>query len=129
MKIPKVPKKVSAYLLGEDGKISKQSIMALGSFLGSVAIGSILAESVSAGSKTCSGKSDPPSTDDHNWCYDGSTSIKDDSPLAEGGDEGDPNNKGESKYCHENNLSDFEYNDATYQVKVTHSHDVQHCSY
>ncbi|MFO7711461.1 MAG: hypothetical protein R6V53_06855 [Candidatus Woesearchaeota archaeon] len=113
MKIPKVPKKVSAYLLGEDGKISKQSIMALGSFLGSVAIGSILAESVSAGPKTCKGKSDPPDTNDRNWCYDKETSVS----------------VGNQKYCHENNLSDFEYNDATYQVKVTHSHDVQHCSY
>ncbi|MFP4424138.1 MAG: hypothetical protein ACLFP2_02805 [Candidatus Woesearchaeota archaeon] len=113
MKIPKVPKKVSAYLLGEDGKISKQSIMALGSFLGSAAIGSILADSVEAKPKACSGKNDGYNTNAKNWCYGGSTSI----PV------------GETKYCHENSLSDFEYDDSTYQVKVTHSHDVQHCSY
>ncbi|MGM5488449.1 MAG: hypothetical protein ACQESG_05860 [Nanobdellota archaeon] len=112
MKLPKVPKKISAYLMGEDGKISKQSIMALGSFLGSAALGSLLSESVAAKPKVCT------------WCYGQQTTVSDDNPSAEG-----QQNPVESKYCHENNLSDFEYNDATYQVKVTHSHDVQHCSY
>jgi len=41
-KIPQIKKKISAYVLGEEGKISKQSIMTLGAFLGAAALGGIL---------------------------------------------------------------------------------------
>ena len=41
--IPKIKKKVTSFLLSEEGKISKQSMLAMGSFLTSVAVGSILA--------------------------------------------------------------------------------------
>ncbi len=42
MKFPKLKKKVTSYLLSEEGKISKQSLMALGAFLGGAAISSVL---------------------------------------------------------------------------------------
>lgn len=48
--IPKLKKKMSNYLLSEEGKISKQSLLAMGTFLGGAAIGlSLSAEEISAG--------------------------------------------------------------------------------
>jgi len=41
-KIPQIKKKISAYVLGEEGKISKQSIITLGAFLGAAALGGVL---------------------------------------------------------------------------------------
>ena len=52
-KLPELKKKVTSYLLSEEGKISKQSLMALGAFLGGAAISSILmADSVNAHSSS-----------------------------------------------------------------------------
>lgn len=40
--LPVMKKKISDYIMGEEGRISKQSLMAMGAFLGSAALGSIL---------------------------------------------------------------------------------------
>lgn len=48
-KIPKIKKKISTYLLSEEGKISKQALFTMGSFLGGAALGIALsAEEVEA---------------------------------------------------------------------------------
>lgn len=50
MKIPKVKKKVSAFIRSEEGRISKQSLMAVGAFLGGAALAGVLAaKEVAAG--------------------------------------------------------------------------------
>lgn len=49
-KIPKIKKKISTFLLSEEGKISKQSLLTMGVLLGGAAIGvSLNAKQVSAG--------------------------------------------------------------------------------
>ncbi|MFH1641597.1 MAG: hypothetical protein ABIC04_01725 [Nanoarchaeota archaeon] len=42
IKIPKIKKKISNYLLSEEGKISKQALLTMGAFLGGAALGGIL---------------------------------------------------------------------------------------
>ena len=41
--IPKIKKKLTSFLTEEEGKISKQSLLSLGSFLSAAVIGGILA--------------------------------------------------------------------------------------
>jgi hypothetical protein len=41
-KIPKIKKKISSYLLSEEGKISKQALLTMGAFLGGAAIGTLI---------------------------------------------------------------------------------------
>ena len=41
-KIPKIKKKVSAFLVGEEGKISKQALMKTGAILSVAAAGTII---------------------------------------------------------------------------------------
>ena len=49
-KIPNIKKKISSYVLGEEGKISKQSLITLGAVLGTAALGGMLsAKDVAAG--------------------------------------------------------------------------------
>lgn len=46
---PKIKKKVSSFLLGEEGKITKESLIKSGAFLGGVALsGALMAKSASA---------------------------------------------------------------------------------
>ena len=40
-KIPKIKKKISHYLLSEEGKISKQSLLTIGSILGGAILGAV----------------------------------------------------------------------------------------
>lgn len=40
-KLPKLKKKISNYLLSEEGKISKQALLTMGAFLGGAALGSV----------------------------------------------------------------------------------------
>ncbi|MBT5492359.1 hypothetical protein HOK00_09080, partial [bacterium] len=40
--LPKIKKKISSFIMEEEGKISKQSIFALGTMIGSAAIASVL---------------------------------------------------------------------------------------
>jgi len=42
VKIPKIKRKLSAYIMGEEGRISKQALLAMGAFLGSGVLASIL---------------------------------------------------------------------------------------
>lgn len=42
VKAPKIKKKLSAYIMGEDGRIPKQVLLAMGAFLGSSVLSSIL---------------------------------------------------------------------------------------
>jgi hypothetical protein len=49
--LPKVKKKITGFLLSEEGRMPKQSIMALGSLISSAVIGGILATK-SAGAQT-----------------------------------------------------------------------------
>jgi len=42
MAIPKIKKRISSFIFNEEGKISKQSLISLGAFLGGSALGSIL---------------------------------------------------------------------------------------
>jgi len=42
-KIPKLKKKVNAFLVGEEGKISKQSLLKAGTILGAISLSSIMA--------------------------------------------------------------------------------------
>ena len=42
MWLPKIKKRISNFILNEEGKISKQSLISLGAFLGGSAVGSIL---------------------------------------------------------------------------------------
>jgi len=44
-KIPKIKKKVRAFLVGEEGKISKQSLLKTGAILSSIAVATILSSS------------------------------------------------------------------------------------
>lgn len=47
--LPEVKKKVNAFLVGEEGKISKKSLIKTGAFLGAIAVGSaVLSSSASA---------------------------------------------------------------------------------
>jgi hypothetical protein len=41
--IPKIKKKLTSFLLSEEGKISKQSLLSLGSFISAAVIGGVLA--------------------------------------------------------------------------------------
>ena len=43
IKLPVIKKKISSYILGEEGKISKQSLLSLGTFFGTAAIAAALA--------------------------------------------------------------------------------------
>ena len=43
LEIPKIKKKVNAFLVGEEGKISKQSLLKAGAILGAIALGSVIA--------------------------------------------------------------------------------------
>ena len=47
--IPKVKKAISSFLLGEEGKISKQSILSMGLFLGTVALATAASSDEAAG--------------------------------------------------------------------------------
>jgi hypothetical protein len=60
MKIPQVKKKISSFLLDEDGKISKQSILTLGSIMSVAVIGGVL--KVKAGGITTTELSYDPDT-------------------------------------------------------------------
>ncbi len=58
MKLPTIKKKISAFLLKDDGKISKQSLLTIGAFLSSAVISSIISsEDVLA--KRCTIVDDP----------------------------------------------------------------------
>ena len=41
--LPKIKKKITGFLLNEEGKISKQSMLSLGSFISAAVIGGVLA--------------------------------------------------------------------------------------
>jgi len=41
--LPKIKKKISSFLLSEEGKISKQSLLSLGAFVSAAVIGGVLA--------------------------------------------------------------------------------------
>ena len=41
--LPKIKKKISSFVMEEEGKISKQSLFTLGAFIGSAAIAAVLA--------------------------------------------------------------------------------------
>ena len=56
MKLPQIKKKVSAYILGEEGRIAKQSLISLGALLGTVALGTILASQSSEAGTSVSHK-------------------------------------------------------------------------
>ncbi|MAG50270.1 hypothetical protein CL621_01355 [archaeon] len=47
-KIPKIKKKINAFLIGEEGKISKQSLFKTGVILGGLALSSTLIKEVDA---------------------------------------------------------------------------------
>ena len=47
-KIPKIKKKINAFLIGEEGKISKQSLFKTGVILGGLALSSTLIKGVDA---------------------------------------------------------------------------------
>ncbi len=49
MDIPKLKKKAADFILNEDGRISKQAVVAIGGALGTFAIGSMQAKIVKAG--------------------------------------------------------------------------------
>jgi hypothetical protein len=54
MRLPKIKKKVNAFLVGEEGKISKKSLLKVGAVLSTIALGSALsAEKTKA--ELCSG--------------------------------------------------------------------------
>jgi hypothetical protein len=40
--IPKIKKEVNAFLVGEEGKITKKSLLTAGAFLGAISVGSAL---------------------------------------------------------------------------------------
>lgn len=42
MNLPKIKKSIESYALNEDGKISKQALIAMGAFLGGAALAGIL---------------------------------------------------------------------------------------
>jgi hypothetical protein len=52
MPIPKVKKKITGFLLSEEGKISKQSLLSLGSFISAAVIGGVLATKEAAAQHT-----------------------------------------------------------------------------
>lgn len=41
--LPKLKKRITSFLVGEEGKISKQSLLSLGAFIGTGVLGGILA--------------------------------------------------------------------------------------
>ncbi len=55
MMLPEFKKRITSFLVGDEGKISKQSLLNLGAFLGVGVLGSVLAvEDVSAEACACS---------------------------------------------------------------------------
>ena len=52
MLIPKIKKKITSFLLEEEGKISKHSLLSLGSFISAAVIGGILASKEAAATHT-----------------------------------------------------------------------------
>jgi hypothetical protein len=65
MKVPKVKKTVKAFLLEEDGKISKQAVVAVGSIIAAGAAASLAAKSAQAG--TCTVPTTPQDTQKDCW--------------------------------------------------------------
>jgi hypothetical protein len=57
-KIPKIKKKISSYLLSEEGKISKQALLTMGAFLGGAAIGTLIGSEDVAAAGPCKSGSD-----------------------------------------------------------------------
>ncbi len=49
---PKVKKRITSFLLSEEGKVSKQSLLSLGSFLSAAVIGGVLASKEAAAAHT-----------------------------------------------------------------------------
>jgi len=66
MQLPKLKKRISDFVLSEEGKISKHSLVAMGAFLGSAAMGTLVADEVKgqvgpphpADNITCPGNND-----------------------------------------------------------------------
>jgi len=109
VKIPKLKKKISAYLLGEDGKITKQSLMSVGSILGTVAIGgALMSEIAEAKAKTCG------------TCSSTGRSMVDSHPR--------DTSCNSARCCHGNSMSGS-YNENSYRLTLNHTHNVSHCSY
>jgi hypothetical protein len=54
-KFPRLRKKISAFIMGEDGRISKQNLMALGALLGTATLATVLLSGKAAAytSSTC----------------------------------------------------------------------------
>ena len=52
MKLPQIKKTISSFLLEEDGKITKQSALTLGSILGAAAIGTLATDIANAATHT-----------------------------------------------------------------------------
>ncbi len=50
--LPKIQKKITSFLLGEDGRMSKQSLFSMGSFLSAAVIGGVLATRENAAEHT-----------------------------------------------------------------------------
>ena len=50
--LPKIKTKITSFLVGEEGKISKQSLLSLGSFISAAVIGGILATKEAAAQPT-----------------------------------------------------------------------------
>ncbi|MCB9361953.1 hypothetical protein H6504_00825 [Candidatus Woesearchaeota archaeon] len=109
MRIPKLKKKISAYILGEEGKISKQSMMALGSLLGTAAVGEI----VSALPTNCP----PTGTPDCPGAPASMTATKSQS----GG-------MCTTNCYHANSLA-AQYDSNNFDVRVQHGNCIDHCSY
>ena len=66
--IPKIQKKINSFLLSEEGKISKQSLLSLGAFMSAAVIGGILATKEAAAAHTNSldvSYADPTATGTH----------------------------------------------------------------
>jgi hypothetical protein len=57
MDIPQIRRRISHFISGEEGKVSKQSLLSMGAFLGSVAIASSLASQPTKALPTCGGDS------------------------------------------------------------------------
>lgn len=102
-KLPRLRRKLTQFLAGEDGKISKENLMKMGIMVSSYSIGSaVVADSVQ-GHADCTSE-----------CPDGSAPS-------------DGKNVDKHNNYHGNDVSDFTYSQGSSEVSITHDHCVHDC--
>jgi len=85
MQLPKIKKRISDFLINEEGRMSKQSLISMGAFLGGAALGSVLASKSteaqhSSGSPSYCPDPSNPDTNVEKGCDEGRSGCDDRDP-------------------------------------------------